>query len=221
MATCEHKYGAAYPDSSQSSGYSKTCGLCGEVVEANEGETCEHNFVAQGHEGFSSGYGYVCSMCGELGEELDSLPDDTCEHNFVGQYHEGFSSGYGEVCSKCGALGDELEPPDDGGEDDNGDETCEHNWVAQEHSGFSSGYGYICSMCGALGEELEHPDDGGGGGGETEGEELLINKSTLIDIADAVRATTGETGAIRVSDLPQKIGGCVDIYIEKVLGGYY
>lgn len=142
---CNHKYGAAYPDSSQSSGYARMCGLCGDIIEANEGDTCDHNWVATENVGFSSGYGYVCTMCGELGEELDPQPSHSHDWQSDGTVSPTCTeSGYTNYVCNCGETRKDDYTPALG-----------HNWVAESNGGFSSGYGYVCSRCGELGEELE------------------------------------------------------------------
>ncbi len=224
MATCEHKYGAAYADPNQSSGYSRQCGLCGDIVEAAEGDGCDHIWVATENVGFSSGYGTVCTMCGELGEELDK-PPTKCDHAGEEFDHRVDatceSRGYDVYkCSLCNEISYQniVEP-------------LGHSWVAVEDDGFSSGYGYVCSRCGVLGDELSNPDDGTGGddtgdtgggtggdtgdtggdsgGTSTEDEELLIRKSTLTSIADAIRAKTGENETMKPTEFADKIAGIV------------
>lgn len=223
MATCEHKYGAAYADPNQSSGYSRQCGLCGDIVEAAEGDGCDHIWVATENVGFSSGYGTVCTMCGELGEELDKPPTQ-CDH--AGEEFErrvdATCEARGYDVYKCSLCNEILYK--------NIVEPLGHSWVAMEHDGFSSGYGYVCSRCGALGDELSDPDDGTGGGDSggtgdgddtgntggddtggtgstTEDEDLLIRKSTLTSIADAIRAKTGEKDTMKPTEFADKITG--------------
>lgn len=143
MATCNHKYGPPYRDDSQSSGYARMCAFCGDVIEANEDDTCDHNWVATGNVGFSSGYGYVCTICGELGEELSV---DTHEHKYIPDdpvLPDCENAGYTIYRCACGDsyVGDNKP-------------ALGHKWVAQRHDGFSSGYGYVCERCGELGDEL-------------------------------------------------------------------
>ena len=56
-------------------------------------------------------------------------------------------------------------------------------------------------------------------------EELIINKSTLIAIADAIRSKTGDTAEILVKNIPDKIAEMADTYaaayINEAIGGDY
>ena len=127
-----------------------TCSVCGTVEKMEHTDPLGHAWEAQEHEGFSSGYGYVCSRCGALGDELDkpacTHPEEsvavvssvsaTCESAGSITYR----------CSICGLTWTDTV------------EALGHSWLAREHSGFSSGYGYVCSVCGALGEELSMPE---------------------------------------------------------------
>ena len=151
-SACRHHFTFTHTvaPSCESGGYDiYTCSLCGAVERRNPTEAKGHTWAAQEHEGFSSGYGYVCSVCGALGEELDK-PDGTCPHNstFTRTVAPSCESGGYDIytCSLCGAV-----------ERRNPTEAKGHTWAAREHEGFSSGYGYVCSVCGALGEELDKP----------------------------------------------------------------
>lgn len=143
VAPTGHAYTSVVtPPTCTTEGYTThTCEKCGHTYRSGKVAANGHIWVAKEHSGFSSGYGYVCSVCGALGEELSQ---HVHEHTWVPRENVGFSSGYGYVCSECGELGEELSPP-----------TCDHDYTVEVTEPTCTAGGitkYTCS-CGDTYEE--------------------------------------------------------------------
>ena len=154
------------PPTCTAEGYTThTCEKCGHTYRSGKVAANGHIWVAKEHSGFSSGYGYVCSVCGALGEELGQ---HVHEHTWVPRENVGFSSGYGYVCSECGELGEELSPP-----------TCDHDYTVEVTEPTCTAGGitkYTCS-CGDTYEETTEAL------GHDSGEPQLTNTPTCKECA--------------------------------------